>query len=73
MNDDGTWSGHVTGPDGEGMVQALALGTHALLVSLANFNGVWSGGDGAREVQALLEKQLVLAGVRTSVGEGEVL
>jgi len=70
MNDDGTWSGHVTGPDGEGMGQALTLGTHALLVNLANFNGVWSGGDGAREVQALLEQQLVLAEVHLPGGEG---
>jgi len=70
MNDDGTWSGHVTGPDGESMGQALTLGTHALLVNLAHFNGVWSLGDGARDVQSLLEEQLVLAEVRVPAGEG---
>jgi hypothetical protein len=65
MNDDGTWSGHVTGPDGDGIGQSLTLASHALLASLAAFNGVWPGGDGAREVQALLEEHLVLAGVAT--------
>lgn len=64
MNPDRTWSGHVTGPDGEGMAQALTLGTHALLVNLAAFNGVWPGGDGAAEVQVRLEEHLVLSGVR---------
>jgi hypothetical protein len=63
MNDDGTWSGHVTGPDGEGIAQSLTLASHALLASLAAFSGVWPAGDGAREVQALLEEHLVLAGV----------
>ena len=56
MNPDGSWSGHVTGPaDSEGMAQALTLGTHALLVNLAAFNGVWPGGDGAGEVADRLE------------------
>lgn len=70
MNDDGTWSGHVTGPDGEGMGRALNLGAHALLVNLANFNGTWPGGDGAREVQALLEEHLILAEVRPPMDGG---
>jgi hypothetical protein len=64
MNPDGTWSGHVTGPDGEGMGQALTLGVHALLVNLAAFNGVWPQADGAVEVTVLLEEHLVLADVR---------
>jgi hypothetical protein len=63
MNPDGTWSGHVTGPDSEGMREALLLGCHALLVNLAAFNGVWAEGDGAVEVTELLEEHLVLAGV----------
>jgi hypothetical protein len=64
MNDDGTWTGHVTGPDSEGMEEALNLGVHALLVNLAAFNGVWPHGAGARDVQVLLEEHLVLADVR---------
>ena len=67
MNPDGSWSGHVTGPDSEGMAQALTLGTHALLVNLAAFNGVWSGGDGAGEVTDRLEEHLVLAEVRPPI------
>ncbi len=67
MNQDGSWSGHVTGPDSEGMAQALTLGTHALLVNLAAFNGVWPGGDGAGEVTDRLEEHLVLAKVRPAI------
>jgi hypothetical protein len=66
MNHDGTWSGHVTGPDGEGMAQALNLGVHALLTNLAAFNGVWPHGDGAHDVQDLLEAHLVLSGIYPS-------
>lgn len=66
LNPDGTWSGHVTGPDGEGMLQALTLGVHALLANLAAFNGVWPRGDGAADVTALLEEHLVLADIRHS-------
>lgn len=63
MNPDGTWSGHVTGPDSEGMAQALTLGSHAVLVNLAAFNGVWPAANGAAEVQDRLEEHLVLSGV----------
>ncbi len=69
MNDDGTWSGHVTGPDAEEMAGVLALGANALLVTLANFNGVWSGGDGASEVQAFIDEHLVLAEVHPRAGQ----
>lgn len=64
MNSDGTWSGHVTGPDGEGVARSLSLGSHALLACLAAFNATWPGVDGAAEVGGLLEEHLQLAGVR---------
>jgi hypothetical protein len=58
MNEDGTWSGHVTGPDGNGIGRALNLASQALLACLAAFNGTWSAGDGASEVQDLLDEHL---------------
>ncbi|GAA0625309.1 hypothetical protein GCM10009422_22360 [Brevundimonas kwangchunensis] len=63
MNPDGTWSGHVTGPDGDGIKRTLTLGTQALLACLAAFNVTWPHAEGAGEVQQLLEEHLVLAGV----------
>lgn len=68
MNPDGSWSGHVTGPDGDGIARALTLASHALLACLAAFSGIWPLGDGANAVQDLLEEHLRLAGVR---GDGE--
>ena len=69
MNPDGTWSGHVTGPDAEGIGKSLNLASHALLSCLAAFNGVWPGGDGARDVTGLLEEHLRSAGVAIEAGE----
>ncbi len=66
MNPDGTWSGHVTGPDGDGIKRTLILGAHALLACLAAFNATWPHAEGAGEVQQLLEEHLVLAGVGPS-------
>lgn len=70
MNPDGTWSGHVTGPDAEGIETSLNLGSHALLSCLAVFNGVWPGGDGAGDVMGLLEAHLRLAGVDAEPADG---
>lgn len=66
MNPDGTWSGHVTGPDGDGIKRTLILGAHALLACLAAFNATWPHAEGAGEVQQLLEEHLVLASVGPS-------
>jgi hypothetical protein len=40
MNDDGTWAGHVWGPDGPGIGRAVNLASHALLLSLSAFSSL---------------------------------
>lgn len=65
MNDDGTWSGHITGPDREGLEQALILGTHALLTNLAALNAIWPHAADAGEVQTLQEEHVMLNGLQS--------
>ncbi len=55
-NDDGSYSGHIMGPDQEGIRQSLSWTCHALLMNLAGFSELVGGLIQGEEVRVLLDR-----------------
>jgi hypothetical protein len=59
-NDDGSFSGHIIGPDQEGIKQALNYACHSISMNMSAFSTLIGGTAQDDEFRALMERYAAL-------------